>query len=169
MITGNGPPRVGYSMETSTSLLRCASWRRVVGMTPTGDSSPSLSDAFSPCGFLDWSLAHAATASAARQIRNFFIKTSRCDRMTWTTTCKACASFWVGAHPDDEPFVAPNLGAMFKREAAIGFSLPRAGHGARAGDARHRGAVDDRRVRRHADEQRKVWLLRLGVRASRPC
>ena len=28
---------------------------------------------------------------------------------------------WFGAHPDDELFVAPWLGAMFDRGAAIGF------------------------------------------------
>src|SRR5204863_1081612 len=49
------------------------------GMTPTGDSSLSASDAFAPSGFFAWSLAHAATASAARVIRNRFIKTSNCQ------------------------------------------------------------------------------------------
>jgi hypothetical protein len=45
-------------------------------MTPTGDSSPSASDAFPDCGLFGWSLAHAATASAAREITIRFIKTS---------------------------------------------------------------------------------------------
>src|SRR3954454_18154548 len=38
MMIGNGPvPRVGYSIETSTSLLRVASRSNAEAMTPTGD------------------------------------------------------------------------------------------------------------------------------------
>src|SRR5436305_11642261 len=38
MMIGNGPvPRVGYSIETSTSLLRVVSRSSADGMTPTGD------------------------------------------------------------------------------------------------------------------------------------
>src|SRR5262249_24258871 len=88
MTTGNGPTRVGYSMETSTSLLRCASCSSAVGMTPTGDVSPSASDAAEACGFFGWSEAHAATASAAREITIRFIETSGYDRMTARARCK---------------------------------------------------------------------------------
>src|SRR5947199_6156331 len=42
MMIGNGPaPRVGYSIETSTSLLRVASRSSAEGMTPTGDEPMS--------------------------------------------------------------------------------------------------------------------------------
>ena len=38
MMIGNGPlPRVGYSIETSRSLLRVVSRNSAEGMTPTGD------------------------------------------------------------------------------------------------------------------------------------
>src|SRR3954453_19132394 len=38
MMMGNGPvPRVGYSIETSPSLLRVASRNSAEGITPTGD------------------------------------------------------------------------------------------------------------------------------------
>src|ERR1041385_2469717 len=88
MITGDGPPRVGYSIEMSRSLLRCASWSSVVGMTPTGDSSPSLGDAALAWDVFVWLLAHAATANAARAIRNFLMETSIRDRMTSMASCK---------------------------------------------------------------------------------
>src|SRR4051794_30509417 len=43
MMIGNGPvPRVGYSMETSTSLLRVASRSNADGMTPTGEVPMSV-------------------------------------------------------------------------------------------------------------------------------
>src|SRR5882672_8313302 len=42
MMIGNGPaPRVGYSIETSTSLLRVVSRSNADGMTPTGDEPMS--------------------------------------------------------------------------------------------------------------------------------
>src|ERR1043165_2457026 len=40
MITGYGPPRVGYSMAIERSLLRCASCSVALGMEPTANGSP---------------------------------------------------------------------------------------------------------------------------------
>src|SRR6185295_13797749 len=40
MITGYGPPRVGYSIAIARSLLRCASCSVALGMEPTANGSP---------------------------------------------------------------------------------------------------------------------------------
>src|SRR5438045_978943 len=44
MMTGKGPPRVGYSIVIRMSLLRCASCSMAVGIEPTGNTVSAAYD-----------------------------------------------------------------------------------------------------------------------------
>src|SRR3954453_11861470 len=81
MMIGNGPvPRVGYSIETSTSLLRVASRSSAEAMTPTGDEPMSnayegaYDGAAGCCVFCCGDDAHPAAAIRASVRKRRFMK-----------------------------------------------------------------------------------------------